>query len=195
MSTRRRRAAGWLAAVLAAACLAAGCGVPTDASPQTIPDEDVPYDLLSATTTTLLPGTPRAGEHPICLPLGGTLLVLSRSRLGEQPIRSLRDLVAAVQTEGEAQIGVRSAIEEAYIGDVTQEGSTARVALEPDFVELATDQQLLAVAQMTCTLTSQAGIDTVQFEMDGRDIPVPGQGGALIDRPVTRRDYAGLIAG
>lgn len=188
--TRRRTAA--IAALVA---LAAACGVPTDEDPSVTPAEDVPYDLLSPTTTAVAAGSVQGGETTICLSLDGALLTLGRARGGDPPLRSLDALLAAGPTAGESDVGLRSALDDADVLDgVSQEDGGAVVRLGEGFTELPADQQLVAVAQATCTLTAQPGVARVWFELDGEQVDVPVQGGELVSRPVTRADYARLIA-
>jgi hypothetical protein len=182
-----------LAALSAAAVL--GCGVPIDEQASITPSEDVPYDLLSPTTTTLAAGSVQGGETTICLSLGGALLTLGRARDGDPPLRSLESLLAAGPTAGEAAVGLRSALDDDDVLDgVSVRDGTALVLLGEGFTELPADQQLVAVAQATCTLTSQPGVVRVAFELAGVQVDVPVQGGELVSRPVTRADYARLIA-
>ncbi len=179
----------------AAALLAVGCGIPMDQTATVSPDADVPYGLLSNTTTTQPTGAPAEGETTICLAVDGLLLSLGRDRGGDPPLGSLESLVAAGPTEGESSLGLRSVVEgDDLIDGIGQADDVAEVSLGGRFAELAADQQLLAVAQLTCTLTAQPGIDTVTFQLDGDDVEVPVESGELVDRPVARADFGRLIA-
>lgn len=182
-----------LAALVAAAALLASCGVPSDASARRAEDDDVPFDLLSPTTTTTTPvpadGT---GDATVCLTLDGSLLAVSRPTGGDRSLDSLLELVTAGATEGEAKVGLRSSVDGAVVDAVSRSGSTATVSLAEEFAELPGDEQLLAVAQATCTLTSQPGIDGVRFRLGNEPVDVPVQGGSLVGRPVTRDDYGRL---
>jgi hypothetical protein len=180
---------------LAIAVAIGACGVPADRNATVTDDADVPYDLLSPTTTTLLTGEPMGGETTICLEINGLLLSLGRDRDGEPPLDDDLSLISAGPTEGEASLGVRNVLEG---GDpvlaVRRSGDLVEVELSDEFVELPANQQLLAVAQITCTLTAQPGTGRVSFLFEERELEVPLQGGELVDRPVTRDDYADLIA-
>jgi hypothetical protein len=184
-----------LGATLVAVVLGAACGVPSDEDPTVTPAEEVPYDLLSPTTTALAAGSVQGGETTICLSLDGALLTLGRARDGDPPLRSLDALLAAGPTAGESRVGLRSALDDDDVLDgVSSEDGGAVVRLGDGFTELPADQQLVAVAQATCTLTAQLGVVRVAFELDGDQVDVPVQGGELVSRPVTRADYARLIA-
>ncbi|MFN7148581.1 MAG: GerMN domain-containing protein [Microthrixaceae bacterium] len=172
-----------------------GCGVPVDEEASITPSEDVPYDLLSPTTTAVAAGSVQGGETTICLSLDGALLTLGRARDGDPPLRTLDALLAAAPTAGESEVGLRSALDDDDVLDgVSLQDGTAVVRLGEGFTELPADQQLVAVAQATCTLTSQPGVLRVSFELGGSQVDVPVQGGELVSRPVTRADYARLIA-
>lgn len=173
-------------------CIAAGCGVQLQSTAQTTPAEDVPYGLLSPTTS-MLRSADDDVDTSICLPLGESVIVLNRAVAGDPPLDSLVALLQAGPTEGEAKLSVRSAIEPDDVDAVTTDGGQATVRLAAEFSFLAADQQLLAVAQMTCTLTDQPGISEVRFLLDDVVVAVPVAGGQLVDRPVTRDDYRALI--
>jgi hypothetical protein len=183
------------AVVVGLAVLAGACGVPADRNASVTDDADVPYDLLSPTTTTLLAGEPVGGETTICLEIDGLLLSLGRDRDGDPPLDDDLALISAGPTEGEASLGVRNVLEGGDpVLEVRRTRDLVEVELSDEFVDLPANQQLLAVAQITCTLTSQPGIARVSFRLDERELEVPLQGGELVGRPVTRTDYADLIA-
>lgn len=181
------------AAALAVAAVVTACGVPSDRSAVLVDDDTVPYDLLSPTTTAQA-GAATGRETTICLVVDGVLLSLGRER-NSGALDSDLALVTDPPTEGEASLGVRSALdgEESVLG-VERVGAGAVVELGEEFAELPADQQLLAVAQITCTLTAQPGIQQVRFVLDDRELEVPVQGGELVDRPVARADYLEFFA-
>lgn len=184
-----------LAVIAAMFATAAACGVPVDSGARVTPPDDVPYDLLDSTTTSLVAADTQGVETSICLALNGSVLSVGRDRTGEPPLDTLEQLVLAGPTTGETQLGLRSALSTAdMVTRIVTQGTMVRVELGPDFADLPGDQQLLAVAQMTCTLTTQPNISTVSFTLAGKDIEVPIQDGSIVSRPVTRADYARLIA-
>jgi len=177
----------------AGACLlVVGCGVPTDRAARTVPDEQVPFDLLSDSTTTTAP-TAAAGTGPtsVCLTLDGALLPVTRRPGGGDG--GLRELVTSPPSEGQTRVGLRSAVDDEVVDAVAAADGTATVDLDDEFGQLPGDEQLLAVAQMTCTLTAQPGIERVRFRLGGEHIDVPVRGGSLVGRAVNREDYEGLI--
>lgn len=183
------------AATLLLGLWASACGVPVDDSPTVTPDDEVPYDLLSSTTTALPADVPRLTDTTICLSLDGSLLAIGRARDGEPALDTLEALASASPTEGERTVGLRSAVAgDDVLDGVALSDGRAEVSLGEGFTELPADEQLLAVAQLTCTLTAQPGVGSVRFELDGERTEVPVQGGELVARAVTREDYARLIA-
>lgn len=184
-----------LGSLLVAAAVVVACGVPLDSSARVTDADDVPYDLLASTTTTVLGANAQGDETSICLAINGSVLSVGRDRSGEPPLDTLLELVLAGPTEGEASLGLRSALSTAgMVNAVVPLGDMAQVQLGSDFALLPGDQQLLAVAQMTCTLTTQADVERVSFTLAGKDIEVPIEDGSIVSRPVTRADYAKLIA-
>ena len=185
-----------LLAALAVAALVGACGVTEDGSARLTPRDEVPFGLLERTTTTAAVSDPgdAGGETNVCLALDGSLLVVGRARDADPPLNSLRATVLAGPTEGEADLGLRTAMGDDTIEDVSADGGLARVQLTDAFAELPGDQQLLALAQMTCTLTLQPGVSRVAYELDGERAEVPVQGGSLVQRPVTRADYQRFLA-
>jgi len=181
--------------MLFAALVLGACGVPVDSGATPVPNVDVPYELLDATTSTNVPNSPQGGDTSICLTLDSTVLAVGRSRDGSSDLNSLLGIVSAGPTEGEIGLGLRSVLtgDDPVLAVRRTEGG-AEVELGTDFAELPADQQLLAVAQMTCALTAQTGVRRVTFLLDDRQIEVPVQGGSLVSRPVTRDDYDRLIA-
>lgn len=186
----RRRAA----AALALALSATACGVPADGAARLAPEEEVPFDLLSGTTTSTPSGSSRGQDTTVCLALDGSLLAVFRGSGGPQALDTLLSLVTAGATEGESNLGLRSAVDDEVVSDVSSSDGTATVELLEEFGELPGNQQLLAVAQMTCTLTAQPDVVRVRFLLDDEQIEVPIQGGSLVDRAVTRADYERLYA-
>ena len=71
----------------------------------------------------------------------------------------------------------------------------AQVDLAAEFAELGSDRQLLAIAQLVLTLTSRPGVGQVAFTLDTAPIDVPRADGTITSDPVTRADYASMLAG
>jgi spore germination protein GerM len=90
---------------------------------------------------------------------------------------------------------LRTALTElSIVREVRLLGGIARVDLLSDVSALPTDEQLLAVAQIVCTLTGRPGVGQVSFTLEGARLAVPKGDGSLVTSPVARDDYATLVA-
>jgi hypothetical protein len=194
--TRRRLLA--TCAVSAGLVLAAACGIDGDDQPRFEPEAAVPFDLLGTTppgTTQVAPGAAGVSTR-ICL-VGADDLVHTVDR-SLQPGYQLLDLVDSLRagpSDGERTFGLTTAL--ADPGTVTAidvEGGVATVDLDASLAARPTIDQLTVVTQLVCTLTEQPGIGQVRFRVGGLPIAVPRGDGSSTSDPVSRQDYATLIA-
>ena len=65
--------------------------------------------------------------------------------------------------------------------------------LSADLSQIPAADQILALAQVVCTLTSLPGIGQVHFTRDGKAVDIPRADGSLTNRPVARADYDSLF--
>lgn len=68
------------------------------------------------------------------------------------------------------------------------------VAVPPGFERLGVSEQVLAIGQITQTVTRVAGINGVQLTHAGHDVDIPVAGGQLEPGPVSAADYASITA-
>lgn len=197
---RSGRLAPTATAVTTAAVLALGaCGVPTDESASVIDDEKVPFRLLEpSTTTTTLPPTTTipVPERPaaLCFAKRKRLTVVRRDVPLDADAEAVVRLLLAGPTEAEAREGLRAPLTASdAVRSVTVSGGVARVDLGPGFETVTGPEQLLAFAQLVCTLTAQPGVGQVVFTLGGSPVEVPRGDGSLTADPVSRDDYATLI--
>ena len=198
---RRHAAVTALVVVVVAVALAA-CGVRTDDRPSFADDRTVPYGLLDpSTTTTVAPTTTTTAPEEVvvfrlCFRRGDRIVPVGRPvpADGVPALPSVVSALLAGPNGAEQAAGLGSAL---FSGDlllgVVPAGGVATVDLAPAFTEAAITEQLLALAQVVCTLTSQPGIGQVAFTLAGAPIEVPRGDGSLTGLPVSRDDYAGLI--
>ena len=187
----------WLVAAL---LVAASCGVPEEDAAVVADDEDVPFDLLApSTTTTSTTSTTMPPVIPdrvvdICLVQGDGVLPVERTL---QRRRTLDEVVEALRdgpSPEEIRFGLSSAIPAPEaVGTVSLAGGQATVALGVQFAAAPAPAQLLAIAQLVCTLTGQPGVGRVQFLFDGQPVQVPLPDGSLAAGSVSRDDYAPLL--
>lgn len=193
---RPRRQTAVALAVLAAMALV-GCGIRTDDSARAVSDSDVPFGLLddgAGTSTTV--ASPATEPVNLCmLRADGTLASVPRDLPQDSP---LADVVAALgdpPNESEQAIGFTTAIaEDAEVNEVRTAAGVADVDLGTGVIEGSARAQLEAVAQIVCTLTQQPGIGQVRFLVAGVAVEVARGDGSTTAEPVSRSDYASLIA-
>lgn len=185
----------WGAAIALTVTIAlTGCGVATQKSASIAPDKDVPSGLLTKpapTSTTTLAG-PATTEVTICLAQSsGPLTAVTRRLPVGANLTDILQALAQPPTPQEQAAGLNTALPQGITAAVS--GGVAVVALTADFgTESATDQ-LLAVAQIVCTLTARPGIGQVQFQLNGTVTEVPRGDGSTTSSPVSRDSYPNLI--
>jgi spore germination protein GerM len=187
---RARRSAAAIVAALAV--LLAGCGIPTDGSPQAIPRADVPFKLLDPSppkTTTTVPPAVAVPETVYLVAPDQHLVPVTRDvALPASPTAILGALLDG-PTEAESAAGLQSFLS-ASPSQVTVSVSSgvATVDFRTNPFQLVLDQTL-AVAQVVYTATAQTGVTSVVIEIRGQSVDVPTAAGVQVGRPVTRLDY------
>ena len=173
----------------------AACGVPTQQVAHPLPDKDVPSGLLStgAPTTTTVPTGQQTAVTTICLAQssGGPLKAVTRQLPMAVSVEGLLQELARPPTQSEQQEGLETALTPGITGTV--EAGVATVALNSDFASDSGANQLVAVAQIVCTLTARPGVGQVQFELSGMTTDVPRGDGSATSGPVSRDDYPQLM--
>lgn len=185
------------AAILVAASGLAACGVPRNESAVFVQADDVPFGLLERPTTTTTeppPPTPAATEH-LCFSREMQVVPVSRKVVTPPAPDAFVELLTTAPNEEEQAAGLRSALfSEGLVVAVSVAAGVARVDLSPGFQQGSGTDQVLAIAQIVCTMTSQAGVGQVSFTLGGTIVEVPRGDGSLTANVVTREDYATLLA-
>lgn len=91
-----------------------------------------------------------------------------------------------------AAAGIRTALPIASTplrGTVDEDG-VARIELPAGFERISVREQSLAMAQLVFTVTANSLAQSVQLVQGNRSLPMPDPSGQLVNRPVTRVDYA-----
>jgi spore germination protein GerM len=194
---RRWRAAGIAraaVALLAVASTLAGCGVPTDSSPQDVASDDLPAALrnVPATSTTVEPG-PR--DLAIVYWIRGEKLVRSVAPVTEPAtVRSVLDVLQQGPVPGQAKAGDRSALDgTSLIRRVSIAGRMAVIDLAPSFANLLPSDQVLALAQLVLTATERPEISDVRLTVGGEVTQLPRADGSLTTAPLEAADYRALV--
>lgn len=186
-----RRLAVVLTAVLG---VAVACGVPTDEGVTVARDADVPFELLApapaATTPTTQAGGGRA-PATIFLIQGERLATVMREVTPPPTPDVVLGTLERGPTPQEVKLGLRSALEgERIIRSVGVTGGIAKVDLGPGFSDIASVDQILALAQIVSTLTYLPGIGRVSFTLEGVPVGVPRADGVVTTESVSQDDYA-----
>ncbi len=187
--TRRARAVGL---VFVLAC--AGCAVKGEPHAQVADDDAVPFALLEPDAPRLVSPTsgPVTESVPACFVRDGSLVVAPV--VLPRPVL-LEDVASALAEPPEVEgVALRTAVgDPSIVGRVQLRAGTAQVDLRPVVSTLGGDDQVLAVAQLVCTLTARPGVGQVSFTLDGAPVDVPRGDGSLTANPVSRDDYAALL--
>jgi spore germination protein GerM len=176
-------------ALLAVVLLAAGCGVPVESQPRpvTLPNrasQHAPSQPATAGTATQM----------LYLVKEGRLVPVTRAVHAEtDPTGQLHALLAG-PSDAEREKGLSSAL----LG--TDLGLAVELRQRQAVVELATSldgtgrtDDILALAQIVCTLTTSQAVDSVVFTRSGEQVEVPRADSSLTSAPLTAADYASLI--
>lgn len=185
----RRRAA----AVVVAALLG-GCGVTTEAKPRLTEDHSVPFDLLEPDAARLVPPPTAEVTEPVSLCfVKGERLVMTERRL-DAPV-SLSDVARNLTEPPLDAEGLRTALGgPRLVADVALRAGVVTVDLTDAVSTLGGNDQLLAVAQLVCSLTARPGVGQVAFTLGGAPVDVPLADGSLTSGPVSRDSYTPLFA-
>ncbi len=176
----------------ALALLLASCGVPGQDQPTKLENDRVRVAPPS-TTTTLAPGV-HAQAVQLCFIAGDRIVVSSTNVATPASVADVLDSLADVSRTA-LPAGTRSAINGPGVvaKGVTRHG-VANVDLGAKFLEILPADQILAIAQIVCTLTGLPGIGQVRFTQQGHATEVPRADSSLTDAPVSRDDYRALLA-
>jgi spore germination protein GerM len=177
--------------IMLATLAIAGCGVPGQSQPTQL-DENGVRIVASETTTSLPRGTPTR-RVDLCLVADDHLITVPTELPTPLTVRrTLQALVNAPRTKLPA--GTRSAINDPrLITANTSKRGVAQIDLSTDLSQIPPADQILALAQVVCTLTSLPGIGQVHFTRAGHPIDIPRADGSLTNKPVARSDYGTLI--
>ena len=185
-----------LLAMLGVGCLLTGCGLSAQDRATSRPDDEVPFSLLDPAAEPSPPVTaPGTATVPVQLCFhDGTGLVMVERAL-EPPVRLLEATRAlASPAAGGGPEGLSSAVAEpGFVQGAILTAGVAAVDLATSFASLGADHQLLAIAQIVCTLTARPGVGQVAFSLDGAPIEVPRPDGSIAPGPVARDDYTVLM--
>jgi hypothetical protein len=180
------------AAVLLVAAIT-GCGVPDEPDPRPVTPPRGPFQALVSPTPAVTASGPVTER--LCLVRDGALVTVTR-HIAAQPTvqRLIADLLAG-PTDDEQASGLSSALLGGdLVAGIQVRGSRAVVDLTAAIEGAARSDEVLAYAQLVCTLTGRDDISDVVFTRAGNPIAVPTGDGSLSTGPLTLADYRGLVA-
>ena len=179
-----------IAAVATATALAA-CGVSVQAEPH-------PVQLPGRSTAPATTQTPAVqGELAQTLYLIKDTHLVAVSRATPEQVTASEQLASLLSgpTTTEQQQGLSSSLLGTELGlSVQNRSGQAIVELATSLEGTGRTDDILAFAQIVCTLTSRGDIHTVTFTRAGEPVEVPRADSSLTRDPLTAADYAPLIA-
>ena len=184
----RRRAAAL--GVLAVAYVAAGCGIPTQGAPSSIPPSKVPFHLLNphlpTTTTTQPTASPSVPVKVFFFNASGQLQPEPRVVEPPAPLTSILAAMLQGPTAEETASGVFTAIpSDVAVLSTTSQGGVVTVNMNSAFGQITGTSTELAVAQIVATVATENGFGTgVIFEIEGQRTSVPIANGSQVTGPV-----------
>jgi hypothetical protein len=189
--SRRCSCAGPL--LLAAAAAVTACGVsPEDTARPVEPPAGVQQSWAEQS-----PPASDSGTVPVRLYLvrDDELVPTTRYVPTEPGVDELVDDLLAGPTDSEQRTGLTSALLGGdIIVDVRPADRIAVVELAAGLYETNRTDQVLAFAQIVCTLTANSRITGVSFTRGGQVVGVPRADGSLAEGPLAAADYAALLA-
>jgi spore germination protein GerM len=174
----------------------AGCGVPADSQPHSI---SAPAPYRDPTPTIASPTAPpvaslAAGMEKLYLVRGDAVVAVTR-QVDQQPnAQSVLSDLTAGPTPDEKARGLSSVLAgSTAIQGVSVDGGLATVALGDVGLDGASKTNVLAMAQIVCTLNALPDINQVVFMKAGVRASVPRGDGSQATDPVTSADYAQVV--
>jgi spore germination protein GerM len=182
-----------MAAALAVLLALSGCGIAPESSPRVIAPPGGLNDALSS----VAPVSPESGRvrETLYLVKDGKLVAVERGVRVEPTVNDLILDLLAGPTSAERRQGLTSALlGPNLLASVTLVDGLAAVELAAGFDEISRTDNVLAFAQVVCTLTARTDVHGIYFTRNTQRIGVPRADGLLSEDPVSAADYADLIA-
>ncbi|HEX5995813.1 MAG TPA: GerMN domain-containing protein [Jiangellales bacterium] len=170
----------------------AGCGVTPDDAPRVI---DPPRSPFQAHESPSPAATTGANSQTLFLVKDGKLVVVTRHPDVAPTLDYLVAALVAGPTASEREQDITSALlGSKIVAAINASDGQAVVELAAPIEGAPRTDEVLAYAQLVCTLTTHPDVTGVTFIRDGRPVAVPRADGVLSQGPLTAADYAPLIA-
>lgn len=180
-------------ALLLLAALLGGCGVGTDATPRRIAKENVPHELLGASTTTVTSEPTNTVKEDVYLVRNDQRLVSVERDVQAPPtvtglLQSLLDPVADEETEEGYRTSIPPGTHLIRATSPIDGAGLVRLDLSEHLSSVEGDGLKRALAQIVWTATEIDGVEQVEFSIAGNPREVVDETGAAKKR-VGRDDY------
>ncbi len=188
-----RRARLFLALVVAGG-LIAGCGIGAESRAELLKRQAVPFGLLApASSSTSAPSGKTPSLVTIYLQAGTRLVPASRQVPIPVTIDEALNELSHGPTAEESTFGIGSPVAAATPLDLKGEkDGVVSISVSPAFANMGGQDQIVAVAQIVFTVSSFPGVTGVLLLVGKQATQVPTGSGSLVQRPLTRSDYADL---
>jgi hypothetical protein len=193
---------GGLASVAAAgAVVLVGCGVPVEELPHDAKFQPDRLELsLPTTSVVTVPPSTTIAERPVTAVI--LYFIVGDGLVGRVRIfDSAFDATEILSALGTVPVDETSTLElstgladEGVIEGVEVVGRTAVVELGERFTQLAGNEQILVLGQITMTLVSSRLVREVTYTDGGQQVAVPDGNGEPQIRPMVRTDYRVLLS-
>jgi hypothetical protein len=181
-----------IAALILAGLLLGGCGVSAEDEPHAV---DLPRrPLTSSSPSAGDPGPAGEVAEVLCLVRDGRLVQTVR-RIESVPTaqRQADDLVAG-PTDAEREVGLTTALAGLSLAVEFPNGtSLAQVEVTEADEANARNDEMIAYAQIVCTLTAREDVGSVVFTRGSERLEVPRADGSLSREPLYSSDFSSLI--
>ncbi len=197
----RSRALRWLALVIGALLLVAGCGVEANDAPQAIAPENLPPGLLdpnpSSSTSEPGPGPTEAVPVYLLARDGETTRLAAVEREVTDPEAAGQRLTALLTAPSEAELaqGLNTSIPTDTVllrVEFNDRSEELTVDLSDELFAIQGAELANAFAQIVFTALELDGVRQVRFLVEGEPIQAPDAQGRPVEGAVTRANYASL---
>lgn len=185
--TARRAGVGLCAALTSV--VMSSCGVGPQERPQLLRAQDAPAGALASPS----PAVSGAARVLVYLVNDGVLVAVSRAVPPAPTAQTVLQALLAGPTRREKDAGLVSAVPPSVVLAAGVTG-VVHVDVPPrDSASAGRTDEILGYAQIVLTLTTLRAVTGVEFDRDGKPLPVPRSDGSLTPGPLTRRDYVALL--
>ena len=190
-------------AVLSLAVALSSCGIDAQSNAHIFDSSQVPFGLTNTTPATTsasaalgpnVATTAATVSFDVYFIRSGILVAVTRrATVAPSPAELVARLIAG-PSPAEVAAGHRSALSAPDIVTHTSESTpVVTVDLARTFSEIPRSDRILALGQITLTLTARSGVTLVQYTIADAPIEVPKANGVVTRDPVTRADYTTLL--